>query len=152
MPRNLPLGHIGVVLQRHRAYAVIASHQARECHDCADVAASSPQRVDLASDVEIIALYADRVHPPVTGGKKAISSSRRTGVSQPTCSWVTAARRRLRSQKTSAKAPPRTRRYSASSPTVSTLAGNFTHSSPVPSFCRTLAKQTIAPRLLQRDR
>src|SRR5690606_15075628 len=98
--RQQALRHAGIVLQaegvhRGRARGLIpveVPHQACEKHDGTDTA-SGPQAVVLGLDVEVGGLDLDARHgpqPPVTGGRKAISSPCCRLQSQSTSCWLTA--------------------------------------------------------------
>ena len=72
---ELALRHAREVLQRHGDQPVaeiIRTHQAGKTDDSTSL---GTKLCDLNSRIEIIRLNADIFHPPVTGGKKATSSS-----------------------------------------------------------------------------
>ena len=85
-------GHAGIMLERHRRDrigALATAANAGEGHDRADIVAALRDQPLFGGDVEILALQADRrhIHPPVIGGKNAISrapASSRVAA----CTWV----------------------------------------------------------------
>lgn len=83
---DFALCHTGIVLKRKRCKSVVTTHESGECYYCSNIGAMPIERLAFRADVEITALNANNPHPPVTGGKKAISSPSRIFVSNEACS------------------------------------------------------------------
>src|SRR5882672_6091325 len=98
------LRHAGVMLERHAHLA----HQTHEARHRADLAVFR-HRAHLCAEVEVLALNSD-LHPPVTGGKNAISPPAFRVAAGCAMSWFTAARTARLGANTFAHSPPRARR------------------------------------------
>ena len=85
------------MLEGQRDKVVIGADQPREADNRADIAASGGERSDFGAGIEELGLDADGDHPPVTGGKMAISRARATDASTPTKSSSMAMRMASRS-------------------------------------------------------
>src|SRR5688572_16512252 len=128
------LGHAGVMLQRHRHFA----HLADEARHRADAVVLLDVE-HLEPEIKILLLDRD-LHPPVTGGKKAISSPGLSGAFAAAMSWLTATRTTFMSASTCCQAPPRCIRWSRRPATVLADMGMSTTSASMPRRSRRLAK------------
>src|SRR5688572_7363145 len=131
------LGHAGVMLQRHRHFA----HLADEARHRADAVVLLDVE-HLEPEIKILLLDRD-FHPPVTGGKNAISSPGLSGALAAAMSWLTATRTTFMSASTSCQAPPRFMRCRRRPATVLAESGRSTTSTLVPTFSRRFAKNRI---------
>src|SRR5262245_35586443 len=95
---DLLLGHAGIVLELQRGEgASLVAAKPREGDDGADIGAPGCQPLGLPARIKILPLDADRrhLHPPVIGGKKAISPAPAIAASGLTCRRSMAARTTL---------------------------------------------------------
>ena len=80
------------MVERHSRQPAIAAHNADECGNGAGRPATVLKRSDFRARIEVLPLNAYLGHPPVTGGKNAISSPGRTTALESVCCWLTATR------------------------------------------------------------
>ena len=90
-------GHRGIMFEGQRDQPAVAAHKAGETGDCTDAIAT--ERGNLRPRIEGVGRDADGDHPPVTGGKNAISFAPPMSVSKRAMTWSTATRSRSRSAK-----------------------------------------------------
>ena len=80
------------MIKRQRNQIVFAAHDPDKCGNATN--AGPDQSFGFRADIEVGLRDANLDHPPVTGGKKAISVAPVTGASKPTIAKSTAARSR----------------------------------------------------------
>src|SRR3546814_15745504 len=83
------LGHCRIMFKRHRDETIVAAHHADKTRDRARLGLQPGQ---FQPDIEIFRADANADHPPVTGGKMAISRASPRGAPQATTLWSTAPR------------------------------------------------------------
>src|SRR5262249_41973226 len=147
VPCDLGFRHARIVFENQRRDGIAGLRspaQAGERDHRADVAAPASERRGLGGDVEILALQPHRHdvvdHPPVIGGKKAISRAPAMVVSARTWLRSIAARITCGFSNAWAYSSPRCASQAMSSPTVAMPAGGSMSSSGLPMRSRPHAK------------
>src|SRR5207237_7850931 len=109
---DLAFAHACVMIEGHGCEAAVAPDQTGECGDRARRAAAVLQRGDFRAGVEILRLDANVIHPPVTGGNNATSSSACITAFKSVCCLLIATRINAGSRKPASYFGRRQRRQS----------------------------------------